>query len=719
MTQPTRRHFLLGTLVGAAESYAASAFPPVLRRALAIEPNRRRGSIEDVEHIVILTQENRSFDHYFGTLRGVRGFGDPHPIPVPDTDGRTAKTVWTQSSGPGTSTITPFHLDTARDFRTMRVSGTPHLWPDAQGAWSDGKLSEWPRFKTERAMGHYTESDLPFQFALAEAFTICDAYHCSFHGGTNPNRLFIWTGTNDPSGRGYGPVVDNQYDNLEHDPQGGYAFRTYCERLEKAGVSWRVYQDMADNFTDNPLAGFQSFRASVRGDAHANPALAERGLATRDLDQLREDVLAGNLPSVSWIVATAEGSEHPGPSSPAQGAEYTARVIEALTADPEVWSKTVLFLNFDENDGFFDHVPPPAPPSVREVPSGQGQIEVLGASTVSTWEEYHRIVSSGADAEARALIGKPYGLGPRVPMYVISPWTRGGWVCSQVFDHTSVIRFVEERFGVFEPNISPWRRAVCGDLTSAFDFSLGADEHFPELPETSTLAGRARLLPETTSPSIPTAATDFAQTPGLRPSRPLPYDLEVLELAPQRDGHISLGFFNRGHAGAVFHVYDRTKLEGGPRRYTVEAHRQLTDSFDFTQAGGHYDLWVLGPNGFHRHFAGSLNACGKIDLQWRTAQRRGHITLLARGLDAATLTLRIQPAEYMAEPTITHELSARASLERIFPLARSYHWYDVSVTVDELPGYYRRLAGHVEHGEPAVSDPGLARETVVTQPRFA
>lgn len=170
-------------------------------------------------------------------------------------------------------------------------------------------------------------------------------------------------------------------------------------------------------------------------------------MSTRDLDKLKEDVLADKLPQVSWIVATAEGSEHPGPSSPAQGADYTARVLDALTSNPEVWSKTVLLINFDENDGFFDHMPPPAVPAYESYDADPARARLAGASTVDTVGEYHHNLN-GSDPQYHH---RPYGLGPRVPMYVVSPWSKGGWVNSQVSDHSSVIRFIEARFGVKEP----------------------------------------------------------------------------------------------------------------------------------------------------------------------------------------------------------------------------------------------------------------------------
>ena len=190
-----------------------------------------------------------------------------------------------------------------------------------------------------------------------------------------------------------------------------------------------MYENLADNFTDNPLAGFKVFRDAFSALPGYSQSLKDRGVSTRDLDLLKADVLANKLPQVSFIVATAEGSEHPGPSSPAQGADYTAKVLDALTANPEVWSKTVLFLNFDENDGFFDHVPPPSAPSYTTYDADPAKAVLAGASTVNTNGEYHEIILSYQTNPNEPLaLHRPYGLGPRVPMYVISPWSKGGWV---------------------------------------------------------------------------------------------------------------------------------------------------------------------------------------------------------------------------------------------------------------------------------------------------
>ncbi|AZY48581.1 phospholipase C, phosphocholine-specific [Bordetella avium] len=690
-----RRDFLRDTAVAGA---ALTLLPAVIRRALAIEPRRRSGTLEDVEHIVILMQENRSFDHYFGTLAGVRGFGDRFPIPVPDLGPRQHATVWSQLNEKA-RIVQPFRLDTASRFDLMRVKGTPHTWSNAQDAWDLGRMHRWPAFKHDHSMAYFTEADVPFQFALAHAFTVCDAYHCSFTGGTNTNRLFAWTGSNDPLSRGHGPALGNTYNALKGgDPNGGYTWTTYPERLQQAGISWRIYQDMKDNFSLNPTAGFKRYRDAYRGLPGADAALKRDALSTYRLQDLEADVRANRLPQVSWICATKAGSEHPGPSSPAQGADYTARVLQALTANPEVWSKTVLLLMFDENDGFFDHMPPPAPPAQED---GQR----VGASTVDTSGEYHHIITGIEDDDLPRLQGRSYGLGPRVPMLAISPWSRGGWVNSEVFDHTSILRFIERRFGVAESNISRWRRAVCGDLTSAFDFKAPTQARFISLPPTEALAQRAAALPGTTLPRPPVQAAMPSQHLGTRPSRPLPYLLHVNERVSPSG--IELEFINDGLAGAVFHVYDCRDLARTPRRYTVEAGKRLHDFWPGTQ----HDLWVLGPNGYHRRYSGS--AAIQTRLSYLADTQMLELTLTNRS--ARRLRLRAEGVTYndLAAQTLTLAPEHTRSLQ--WSVAAHGRWYDVEIRNPDEANFYRRLAGRMEDGLPSVSDPAMGGPVRLTR----
>ena len=690
-----RRHFLQTGARTLGTAAALSMLPPAIRKALAIDADSRTGSLQDVAHIVVLTQENRSFDHYFGSCSGVRGFSDRFAIPI--EGGRAAQ---------------PFHLDTQANFALMRCEGTAHTWPDAQQAWANGKLNQWTQAKGAHSMGYFTQTDLPFHYALADAFTLCDAYHCSFQGGTTPNRLFLWTGNNDPHAQGAGPATFNDIATLA--PQSGrdsYSWTTYPERLQAAGISWQVYQTINDNYDDNPLAFFKVFRDAYAGVPGSSEQLRARACSTRNLDQLRADVLANALPQISWIVASELDSEHPAESSPAQGAHYTARVLEALTANPEVWSRTVLILNYDENDGFFDHVPPPAVPSYAAWHPDPAQRQLAGGSSVDTRGEYHEnLVSYRSSAQDRALLHQPYGLGPRVPMLVISPWSRGGWINSQVFDHTSVIRFMERRFGVMEPNISAWRRAVCGDLTSALDFARPNRSALPKLPATAARAARTRALPARTMPTIPVAAVAPAQTPGTRPSRALPYQLQVNSVCQPGAQAVTLAFVNTGAAAAVFHVYDQRNLAQIPRRYTVEPGKSLHGSWPIAQTQPGYDLWLLGPNGFHRHFTGALTSqspapAPELELGFDPATAELTARLHNGGTVACTFELRAN-AYFDAAP-VRYAVAAQAQVTYRCSLKPSGGWYDFSVCVAELPTFSRRFAGRMETGQASTTDPAL------------
>lgn len=669
-------------------SLGTVAHGPAIARALEIPGHRGTGTIADVAHVIILTQENRAFDHYFGTMRGVRGYGDRFAAPAPALPGAPGRTVLLQPNEHADAQpplLAPFHLDTASDFRLYRPLGTPHGFVDSQQAWDNGRMGAWPHAKHNHAMAHFTRADLPFQYALAEAFTLCDAYHCAMHLCTNPNRLYLWTGTHDPLGKGHGPVIDNGYDGIDADPHGhgGYAWTTYPERLLAAGVSFQIYQDMADNFSDNPLVGFRRYRAARHSTGGIEAELARRTIATRTLDDLRDDCLRGALPQVSWIVAPAADSEHPSASTPLQGAAYTARVLDALTANPEVWSRTVLLINFDENDGLFDHVPPPAPPA-RTATGWHG------ATTIPADDEYHTRTLTAADA---AYAGRPYGLGPRVPLYVVSPWSVGGHVASEVFDHTSVLRFLEARFGVAEPNISAWRRAVCGDLTSCFDFR-GADTRLfmPALPATAEAGARAARLEEV-SPPLPAAVAAPVQEQGLRRRRPVPYRLDA-RLVRDAEG-AQLVFANHSaRSAAVFHVYDLGDLAAGPARYTVGAGQSLAHALP---ANGACDLFVLGPAGFHRRLSATAPAVSARIVRGAA----GRAQLVVANLGDTPVELAITDRAYGARAEML-AVAPRSERRLALDLAASHGWYDRAV---HGGGGTWRLAGRLEDDQPGWSDP--------------
>jgi phospholipase C len=691
MTLTDRRTFLQLAGSGA----FAAAFTGSIRRALAIPAHHRTGTLADVEHIVILMQENRSFDHYFGTLRGVRGFGDPHAVKLPSGD-----PVWNQPTGAGP--LLPFRPDVP-DLGLAFIEDTAHDWATTHGAWNEGKYDQWVPQKGTTTMAHYLRGDIPFQFALAEAFTVCDAYHCSFLGPTDPNRYHMWTGWVGNDGKNGGPVLDNA--------EAGYDWSTYPEALQKAGVSWKIYQDAGaglnaaqfwgwgddayiGNYGDNSLLYFHQYQNSQPGSPLFEGALRGTDISHEGgtlFDQLEADVRANRLPQVSWIVAPEAYTEHPN-WPPNFGAWYVSKMLDVLTSNPDLWSKTAFFLTYDENDGFFDHMVPPTPPQSR----------AQGMSTVDTTNE---LFTGNADFAAG-----PIGLGMRVPMIVISPWSKGGWVSSEVFDHTSLIQFIEQRFGVREPNITKWRRAVTGDLTSAFNFKTPNDALVP-LPSTAAYVPPDNARHPDVVPTPPTDQSLPKQERGVARARAVPYELHARGQADAETGTFSIHFATTGNSAAVFQVRSGND-QSGPWTYTVGAHDELEETWSFKAMNQtEYDLTVYGPNGFVRGFAGSLAGRGGADLVVRThyEPERGAISLeiqnrgdrlekvrVADAYTGARAAFFIDPAE-----TFPHRLS----------LESSFGWYDVTIEVDSDAHFRRRVAGHLETGRDGLTDPAMGAGT--------
>lgn len=678
-----RRMFLLGT------SSAAVAAAATARPAGALRRLSQQGSLQDIEHVVILMQENRSFDHYFGTLRGVRGFGDPRPVTLPG-----GRPVWAQrrADRDGGQIAWPFRLD-YNSSNARCFTGLDHSWKDSQARWRNWDV--WADQKGPLTMAHLTRADLPYYYALADQFTLCDAYHCSLQGPTGPNRLFHFTGT---SGLSVGQEGEYCVTNGGSDPNpgadmakddatDGLPWRTYAGRLEEAGVSWKVYQELA-NYSDNPLGYFREFRkldkASSRyrrGRAYvdwidgAAPEDPEKTQARHLIAAFARDVAEDRLPQVSWIVPMMQMSEHPDAPVPF-GEALIGQLVAALVANPKVWAKTAFILNYDENDGFFDHMPAPMPAIAPH----------YGAGNVDTRGETYQ--------------GEPVGLGPRVPMMVISPWTRGGWVNSQLFDHTSVLRFLEKRFGVAEPNISPWRRAICGDLTSIFDFDVPRAARLDTswlkaLPNVAGyIAETEQLCKAAPPPAIATAKGVPAQEPGTRPARALPYRFAV---EPQwSEAGLTLHFVNDGPVGLVFGVQDEIAFPGW-RYFTVAAGSRLEESWPL-RADQPHALVVRGPNGFQREFRGTAGAPRiTASILWREDGSGG--TLHLASASAAQMVL------HCAHSGRRESFALSGTQQRVLPLA-DHRWYDLLLT--SADGARLRLAGHVETGRPGISEPAPA-----------
>jgi phospholipase C len=308
-------------------------------------------------------------------------------------------------------------------------------------------------------MGYYKRSDLSFYYALADAFTICDHYHCSVIGPTDSNRLYSMSAWLDPAGTQGGPILSTSSTRVER--FGTLSWTTMPEQLQAAGISWKVYGNPDGNFGDNVLPYFKQYQT--------NPVLATNALGPTYPGTFQADVAAGALPQVSWVLASLIDSEHP-PAPTEYGEVVAADILNTLVSNPAVWSKTALFITHDENGGFFDHVPPPTAPA-------------------GTAGEY--LTASPLPTDAAGVAG-PIGLGFRVPLLVVSPFARGGFVCHDQFDHTSLLRFLETRFGAEVPNLSAWRRGAVGDLTSAFNF-VKVDSSVPPLPQPSRADSRVTM----------------------------------------------------------------------------------------------------------------------------------------------------------------------------------------------------------------------------------
>ena len=819
---------------------AAGVLPASIRRAMAIDPVP--GSTwQDAEHVVILMQENRSFDHCYGTLRGVRGFSDPRAITLPD-----GLPVWLQTNAAG-QTHLPFPLHLTESKSTWMES-LPHSWADQTAARREGHHDRWLIAKASgnrsyaalpMTMGYYTRDDLPFYHALADAFTVCDQNFCSSFTGTTANRLYLWTGTIRSQPHPDSPACLRNSD-VDYDQEASWT--TFPERLEALGITWRIYQNELSlptglskeedawlaNFTDNPLEWFtqyqvrfspahQAWQKKHAADLEASltklqaasgnspdsleimklrteldktktslarwspekfaalpareQALHQRAFTTNAgdpawhrletltyqdkgtqhqmkvpagdvLDQFRKDVTTGKLPAVSWLVAPERFSDHP--SSPWYGAWYLAGAFDILTKNPDIWRKTIFILCYDENDGWFDHVPPPTAPAPGRPETGatspglDASAEYITAAQEAAWRQRN---PKGALAEG------PIGLGYRVPLLIASPWSRGGSVCSQVFDHTSILQFLEawlsKKSGreVREPNISPWRRAVCGDLTAAFRPWQGEPVPLPApVLRTAWLGSmhQAQYKPVPGSAALESDELKLArrepralprlprQETGLRPSCALPYQLSV-EAHRSAAGEVSLRFaagkerFGLRSAGAAFHVCCppapggvKFTREIRPRAYTVAPGSEVSGIWTFADfPDGLCRLHAHGPNGFFRSW--QTNASDP-DLSVRLAENvpshpRHHLTLtIRRQKPPRSLTLRVEDASY-GQPVRTMTLLAdsdgASTGTLVCDCSTSHGWYDLRLTLPDFPTWEHRLAGRLEDGLPSWSDPAL------------
>ncbi|KAF8588656.1 non-hemolytic phospholipase C precursor [Ramaria rubella] len=407
-------------------------------------------------------QENRAFDHYYGSMAGVRGFADPN-VHITQ-NGRPA---WFQLVDATLSNVTdallPFYINAAggnlSEATQCMVAGS-NGWTANHNAFAFGDNNLWAIKNTPFSWGHFKRQDIPTHFALAEGWTIADMYSQSVVASTIPNRAFWASGSvNVPGGPQSldegGVTIDNnevpgcEATNLNCFP---LLWKTFPEFMEEAGVTWQVYQD-TDNFGDNPLAWFEQFQNAPNGSS-----LAERGLSFVGLQSFYDAAAAGTLPQVSYIIGPMELSEHP-PWSPRDGGWLQQQVANAVINSPK-YDSTVLIVSYDETGGWGDHVLPITAP----------------ANTPGEWMTNPFNTSETVFA----------GPGFRLPFYVISPWTRGGHVFTAHSDHSSQIMFLEKWLAskgktVVTDQLNLWRRDHMSDLTQMFDFAH-PDLTIPHLP---------------------------------------------------------------------------------------------------------------------------------------------------------------------------------------------------------------------------------------------
>lgn len=845
----TRRDFLKKSLLSSGALGIAHFVPASIKKAFEIDPVPGSTYI-DAEHIVILMQENRSFDHAYGSLKGVRGFNDPRAIELPN-----GNSVWCQTDVNG-NTYAPFRLD-IKDSKITWMGSLPHSRSSQVDALNEGKMDQWlvakrsgnPQYRNmPLTLGHYTREDLPFHYALADAFTVCDHNFCSACTSTTPNRSYFWSGNilNEENGLSKANIRNDDF------KAGKLLWLTFPELLEKNGIDWRFYQNDVSsgggytgderawlaNFGCNNLEWFEKYnvkfnrryvenlqkqietlpdqiqklqeKLATTNDTDDNNDKMRKSLdkkqqvldqATkeyaqwnqkafdaltpeqkslynraftinsgdkhyRDLDtlkyndngqkrevavpkgdlfyQFRKDVKEGRLPTVSWFAGPQNLSDHP--SAPWYGAWYVSEILDILTQNPEVWKKTIFILTYDENDGYFDHVPSFLAPDHLRPETGKCS---TGIDTSIEWVRKANEIAQGIrEKEAREA---PIGLGFRIPMVIASPWSRGGQVCSQIFDHTSTLQFLETFIqkkynkNVHLDNISAWRRTVCGDLTSVFRPFNPEDKKLPFLDRNQFIETIYNAQFKNEPTGFQTLSQDdidlisknpqlsnkiSQQEPGISVSTSIPYELYADTALSSDKKSLILKMkagnelFGKEAAGSPFAVYARTAYKdvkqssfqkGKVWSYAVKAGDSLQDQYELDNfENGQYHIKVVGPNGFLREMKGSGNDNDlSIAVEYERSKvnskkATGNLRLRLTNNSGKELMLEIADNVYK-NPKLSQTLKPSESKDIVLNIQKSYSWYDFSVRIMNDSQYLRRYTGHVETGNGSMTDPFMGR----------
>jgi phospholipase C len=830
----SRRDFLKKTALLSGGVAIANMLPPAVQRALAINP-APGSTYLDAEHIVILMQENRSFDHCYGTLQGVRGFNDPRALTLPNL-----RPVWLQTDAVG-DTYSPFRLN-IKDTKVTWMGSLPHTRHSQVDANNLGKYDKWLTAKKSGnknyagmplTLGYYTREDLPFNYAMADAFTVCDQNFCSAMTSTTPNRSFFWTGkiTHDENGLPKANIRNPNY------VYGTMPWQTFPELLQENNVAWKFYQNDLScgggyqgeerawlaNFGCNLLEFFKAYNVkfsdryvknlqkqvdvlpdeisklqvstatddpTVRKNKEAiktkqeildaaraeltkwnkesfaklsekeknlynnafvlnsgdpdfrsitdltyNDAGKKRTVTIPKGDLLhsfRQDVSTGKLPTVSWLSAPQNFSDHP--SAPWYGAWYVSEVLDILTKNPEVWKKTIFITTYDENDGYFDHVPPFSIPDNNK--PGTGKV----TAGIETEIEHVRLANELKQGVER--------LGFRVPMVIASPWSRGGRVCSELFEHTSTLQFLEKfvntKFNknIKLDNISQWRRTISGDLTSVFTPYNGNklepipflnrdkkvedvyNAKFKDEPNAFKKLSAQEIADISAKPSLINL-----QEKGVRTACALPYELytDGALSADKKSFEIKFaaanGVFGKDAAGSPFKVYAPVKYNDAQSKdeisrnwhFAVAAGNQLTynwpiEAFD----NGNYHLRVDAPNGFYRMFTGNANnpqlkiSCQYEKSKLNPAKFTGNVLVTIANNDARAVNVIICDNAYKSG-SINKTIAANAQTSVVLDLTKNFNWYDFSVKVNGNIDFEERFAGRVETGAATKTDPVMGR----------
>lgn len=838
----TRREFLRKSLLLSGATGLATVMPSSIQKALAIDP-ATGSTFLDAEHIVILMQENRSFDHCFGTMQGVRGFNDPRVVSLPDK-----KPAWFQTDAIG-NTYSPFRLN-IKDTKVTWMGDLPHSRASQVDAYNNGKYDNWLPAKRSShkkfsnmplTMGHYNREDLPFNYALADAFTVCDHNFCSAMTSTTPNRSFFWSGkiTHDEDGLPKANIRNTDYAHAKQ------PWRSFPELLSENNIKWKFYQNeigcgggfkgdersWLGNFGCNGLEFFSAYnvkftkryvdslkkqietlpgeitnlqestpssdeaskkikadivnKASALDKATAELAkwneqnfakltptqkiLFESAFVTNKADskyrtlskinyndsgterevvvpasdllyQFREDVNKGKLPTVSWLAGPQNFSDHP--SAPWYGAWYISEVMDILTKNPEVWKKTIFIVTYDENDGYYDHVVPYSVPDNNKPETGKV------SKGIDTEIEHVRLaneIKQGVpEKQAREA---PIGLGFRVPMMIASPWSRGGKVNSEVFDHTSTLQFLETfvnkkyKKNLHLDTISAWRRTICGDLTSSFaPFDPGAsklpflsrDGHVETIFSAQFKQDPTMMKPLSNS-EIDKAikGEDYSdllsqQEKGVRKACALPYQFDVSggSTADGKNFEIKMKVDNQLFPtqtdGAPFTVYAPGSFKENGKTdicrnwaFAVKTGDTLDYAWPIDAFGSDYHLRLHSANGFYREFKGSskdpkVSISANNELNRLTKIASGNVAIKIKNQGNSALSLSIADVSYKGG-TVKKNIAANAEETIVLNLQKSYGWYDFEVKVDGNSTFSQRFAGKIETGKETFTDPLMGK----------